>query len=674
MAGQVVKRYVLGEYWLEPEARSLVRDGEVVHLANRPLQVLLYLIENRDRLISRHELLEAFWEGRDVYDDALRKSVGAIRRALCDRVEEPRFIETRWAAGYRYVGPLEETFVRAEPAVYQVERTRGLKIIVHEEVHDRPPPGAGETGVGSPSAPAATEPTPVDAPRALAASSPPRRLTLGRRKAGVALSAVLVVAAVCAAMLAGRASRAPESARPAPAPRSLAVLPLENLTGDPANDYMSDGITESLISSISRVEGLRVISRSSVFALKGKGVDARQAGESLGVAAILEGGLRKSGDRLRVDVRLVSTGDGRVLWASGTNDRPAADIFAVQDEIARKVMAGLAYELSAKDERRLAGQSTRNVEAYQEYLKGRYHLNKRARDGIERAADYFRRAVALDPDYALAYAALAESYDKFYWLGFVESPPQEVMAKQRAAATKALALDDSLAETHIAMGSVYNNEWDLVRAARELERAIEIDPRNAEARHNYAYRLLDMGRPDEAVAQIKLALELDPLNVVMHVDVAEILLLARRYDEAITAYRQALEMDPNRANAHEGLAWAYEFKGMYDEAVAAFLRSFALNGRSPEEVAELGRAYESGGIRDYWRKSLEQELRRAYTEPVNVGNIYTRLGDKDKAFAWYEKAYRVRSPSLVGAKSSAKVDSLRSDPRYADLVRRVGLP
>jgi tetratricopeptide (TPR) repeat protein len=338
------------------------------------------------------------------------------------------------------------------------------------------------------------------------------------------------------------------------------------------------------------------------------------------------------------------------------------------------VAAGLEYKLSAEDGLRLAGSHTHSVAAYQEYLKGRYHLNKRSREGIEGAVSYFQRAVELDPNYALAYAALAEAHDKYYWLGFAHTDRREVFAKQRAAAERALALDDSLAEARIAIASVYNNELNLLSSARELERAIEIDPRNAEARHNYAYRLLDMVRADEAVAQIKLARELDPLNVVMNVDVAEILLLARRYDEAVAAYRHALEMDPDRANAYEGLGWAFEFKGMYDEAVAAFLKSFALNGRSTDEIAELRRAYESGGISGYWRKSLEQELRRDYAEPVSVGNIYTKLGDKDRAFAWYEKAYQTRSPSLIGMKSSAKVDSLRPDPRYADLVRRIGLP
>jgi tetratricopeptide (TPR) repeat protein len=235
-------------------------------------------------------------------------------------------------------------------------------------------------------------------------------------------------------------------------------------------------------------------------------------------------------------------------------------------------------------------------------------------------------------------------------------------------------LDDSLAEAHVAMGTVYANGWDLLNAARELERAIEINPGDAEARHNYAYRLIDLGRPDEAVAEIRRAQELDPLNVVMNVDVGEILLFARRYDEAIEALRHALEMDPERANAHDRLAWAYVSKGMEAEAVAEFLRALALAGESAGALAALREAYSSGGIRGFWRKRIERELGRGYAEPVLMAIFYMQLGNKDQAFAWLDRAYRDRSPHLVGLKSSSYLDPLRTDLRYADLVRRVGLP
>jgi tetratricopeptide (TPR) repeat protein len=299
-------------------------------------------------------------------------------------------------------------------------------------------------------------------------------------------------------------------------------------------------------------------------------------------------------------------------------------------------------------------------------------VNKRTPEGILKSIDFYKRAIELDPSYALAHAALAESYDKAYF--FIGLPPQEVIAKQKAAATKALQLDDSLAEGHVAMATVYANTWDLQNAAREEERAIAIDPLNVEAHHNYAYRLIDLCRPDEAVAEIKRARELDPLNIVMNIDVGEILFFARRHDEAIVALLHAREMDPNRANIHWNLARIYEEKGMYAEAVDAHLKEYTLLGDSPQTIAALEAAFRTNGIQGFWRQRIQQlRSREGYIEPMTIADLYIRLGDKDQAFAWLEKAYSEHNPFMVGLKSTSRVDPLRSDPRYADLLRRVGL-
>jgi TolB-like protein/Tfp pilus assembly protein PilF len=488
----------------------------------------------------------------------------------------------------------------------------------------------------------------------------------------VAAAAALAAVAVGVVLLSSYRSR-PASTEVKGAPvRSVAVLPLRNLAGDPEDEYLSDGITESLIGALSKVEGLKVIARGSAFTFKGREVDPREAGRQLGVESVLEGSVRREGDRVRVEARLVSTSDGRVLWASDTYDRPAGDIFAVQDEVARDVAGGLRLRLSGADGRRLAARYTDSVGAYEAYLKGRYSLNKRTPEGITKATEYFQQAIAEDPNYALAYAALAESYDKSYW--FMRQHPREVLAKEREAADRALALDDSLAEAHVAMATVYANEWRLREAAAEEERAIEINPGDAEAHHNYAYRLIDLLRPEEAVAEIKRARELDPLNEVMNVDVGQILLFARRYDEAVAALRDAVEMEPGSANAHWNLAGAYERKGMYAEAVAEYAESLTLSGEG-REAAALKKAYESGGVRGFWREWLEQlKSRPGQAEPSEVANIYTELGDRNQAFAWLERAYQERSPALVGLASSPWLDALRSDPRYSDLLRRTGLP
>jgi TolB-like protein/Tfp pilus assembly protein PilF len=450
------------------------------------------------------------------------------------------------------------------------------------------------------------------------------------------------------------------------------VLPLKNLTGNAANDYLSDGITESLITTLSSVPDLKVISRGSAFSFKDKELDPQAAGRLLKTAALLEGSVRQSGDKVRVNVRLVSTADGEVLWANDTNDRAITDIFLIQDEIARSVTARLGFNAGGNSGEQIARRRTANVEAYQHYLRGRYFLNKRSSEGILKSIDYFQRAIDLDPNYALAYAGLAEGYDKAYF--YVQLPLQEVMPKQKAAAAKALQLDDSLAEAHVAMATVYANAWDLNDAAREEERAIQIDPLNVEAHHNYAYRLIDLSKPDQAIAEIKRAQELDPLNMVMNIDVGEILLFARHTDEAISALRQAVEMDPARANAHWDLGLAYEAKGMNAECVAERLEEFRLNGEKAETIAELRKAFESSGMEGFWRRRVAQlKARPGYTEPFEFVNLYLSLGDKDQTFAWLEKAYRDRNPFMVGLKSSPRSDILRSDPRYDDLVRRVGL-
>ena len=637
------KRYLLNGYSLAPDEQLLSHNGQPVHLPKRPFQVLLFLVENRERFVSRAELLDRFWDGKDVYDDALRKCVGAIRKALEEPPDRARFIETRWGVGYRYIGPLQEQIIPYETSVTEIEKTRGVRIVVEEEEIQ-------------------------DAPQTVTAP----RLNSPRQRAYVKVIAlaliVLAIGVALVTIMVSRRSRANDNS--GTRIRSIAVLPLRNLTGNVAYDYLSDGLTESLITTLSEERDLTVISRGSAFSLKGKDLDPQEAGRLLKVAALLEGSLRQSGDKLRVNVRLVSTADGKVVWATDSNDRQIGDLFAIQDDIARNLTAHLG--LKPGDREQLARRRTGNVEAYQSYLKARYSLNQRTREGITRLIDYFQRAIELDPKYALAYAGLAEAYDKAYF--FNELPPQQTIAKEKAAATRALQLDDSLAEAHVAMATVYANTWDLANAAREEERAIEIDPLNVEAHHNYAYRLIDLCKPDQAIAEIKRAQELDPLNMVMNIDVGEILLFARHTDEAISALRHAVEMDPARANAHWDLGNAYEANGMYAESVAEHLEEFRLKGEAPETLGELRKAFESGGIKGFWRQRLAQlKARPGYLEPFVLVNIYLSLGDKDQVFAWLEKAYRDRNPNMVSLKSAPRHDVLRSDPRYDDLMRRVGL-
>jgi TolB-like protein/DNA-binding winged helix-turn-helix (wHTH) protein len=659
MIGHLHKRYVLGDYWLEPGKQLLRRREEPVHLPKKPFQVLLHLIEHRDRFVNRAELLDLFWDGREVYDDALRKCVGTIRKALDDQSDTPRFVETRWGVGYRYIGPVEEQIIQDQAGIVEIEKTRGIRIVVEEEEIQDESMGDEKVVTLVPS------------------STPKLPSALKRNPKITAVALIFLAVAIGAAVIlsfrqSSRQRRAATEVHPAPI-HSIAILPLKNLTGDPSTEYFSDGITENLINTFSRIEGLKVISRGSVFAFKGREVDPRQVGEKLGVGALLEGSVLKSGERVRVDVRLVSTQDGRVLWASNTYDRPVGDIFIIQDEIALNAAAGLRIELSGKDQKQLTKRYTNNVEAYNELLRGWYFWSQRTPSGLRRAIESYQRAAEKDPHCAFAYAGVAGSYAMGIW--YIPLEPKEAMKKAKAAATKAVEVDPNLSEAHLAMSQVLSYEWDWAGAQREIERARELDPNFTT--YGYAYHLLhSAGKPDEAVRWIKRSEELDPLSPLISANVGQILYFARRYDEAIAQCRKTLELDPNYAMAHIHLGQIYIRKGMYAEAVEEIQKAITLSERSPELIALLGGAYAAAGNRKEAEKvigELTELSKHRYVPTYPIAEIYAELGRKDEAFEWLDKAYQERAIHFVDLKVDPVLDPLRSDPRFADLLRRAHL-
>jgi TolB-like protein/DNA-binding winged helix-turn-helix (wHTH) protein/Tfp pilus assembly protein PilF len=659
MIGEFQKRYLLDDFWLEPDKHVLTRAGHPVHLPKKPFQVLVQLIEHRDRYVSRNELLDLFWEGRDVYDDALRKCVGSIRKALDDQTDTPSFIETRWGVGYRYIGPLEVQFVQGVTTLTEIEKTRALKIVVEEEEvsDENAEPGMPEVK-GS----------------AVAAHSLSSALRQYPRLTAFALM-ILVVIIGAAVVISSRQTsrgRAAAMANPSAGIRSIAVLPLKNLSNDANNEYFSDGITENLINTLSRIEGLKVISRGSAFTFKGKEADPGEVREKLGASAMIEGSVLKSDGRVRVNVRLVSTEDGRVLWASNTYDRPVGDIFTVQDEIARNAAAGLRLQLTAEDQQRLARRYTDNVEAYDHLLRGWYFWTQRTPSGLRKAIASYQRATELDPHCAVAYAGLAGSYAMGIW--YIPLEPKEAMRKAKLAANKAIEVDPSFPEVHLAMSHVLGYEWDWSGSAREMERARELDPNFST--YGYAYTLLAAGKPDEAVLWIKRSEKLDPLSPLVSANVGQILYYARRYDEAIDQCRKTLELDPNYAMAHTHLGQAYIQKRMYSEAVEELQKALALSEQNAEIKAILGYAYAAAGDRQAAQKligELTTSSNVRYTPAYSVAEVYAVMGEKDEAFAWLEKAYRERAPHLLSLKVEPTLDSLRADPRFSDLLRRTHL-
>ncbi len=653
MAVEVRKSYILGPYTLEPNRCRLIRENSPIHITGKPFQVLLYLIEHRDRLATRAELLDRFWEGRDVYDVALSKCVSSIRKALDDKLDTARFIETRWAEGYRYIGPFEEQ-VEQEASALEVEKTRGLRIIVEEEYVSDPLPHQATL--------------PRQAPAQTVRTAGPK-LSLGTVVVSLALAAIAI--ALFALLLRGNGARPTES-HPAMI-SSIAVLPLKNLTGDPLQEYFSDGMTESLITELSKVNGLKVISRASAFTFKDREVASRDVGKRLGVAAVLEGSVEKSGDRVRVAVRLVSVADGRVIWASNNYDRALRDVFVVQDEISCGVAASLRLMLCSNEKPQKP--YTDNVEAYQAYLQGLYHLNKRKGEDLKKAIADFQQAVAIDPNYALAYAGLAECYNMGMW--YIPLEPREAIAKTKAAALKAIALDDGIAEAHEALAAAYSLDWDWTNTRKEQERAIEINPSYAQAYHAYSLYLNIQKEPDEAIAEVKHAQELDPLSLPILTDVGMAYAFAHRYDEAVAAYKKAIELDPTYAVAHANLADAYWRMGMYDEALKGYETAIGLAGRTPTYVCSLGLIYASAGRRAEAQKMLDelnQMSEQRYVPPSLKAMLYAAFGQRNQAFSLLEEARAEHSPQLMNLLIEQGFDPLRPDPRFADLLRRVGLP
>jgi TolB-like protein/DNA-binding winged helix-turn-helix (wHTH) protein/Tfp pilus assembly protein PilF len=658
MAVQVGKRYDLGDYRLEPDKLSLCLDDKPVHLTNRPYQVLLYLIENRDRVVTRNELLDRFWDGKDVYDDTLRKCIGAIRKALNDRSENPRFIETRYAEGYRYIGPIEEQLAQSEPFAVEIERTRGVRLVIEEEeIPDALPEYERAKAIGSSATPA-----PVSAPKSYYRIAIPALI-------------LVVISLATSAVIIYRNRVTLNNINESPI-RSIAVMPLKNLTGDASQDYFSDGMSESLITELSRVSGLKVISRASAFTFKDRDVDAREIGERLGVAAVLEGSVRKSGDKVRVETRLVSAADGRIIWTGDSYDRALKDIFVMQDEIACSVVAGLRVKLCGEGEP-LFHQHTENIEAYRAYLKGRYFINAQYSEigpvkALNKAAEYFEQAIALDSNYALGYAGLADAYTQLLW--FSSGDPRPMIAKAKAAAIKAVELDGTLAETHTALSAAYLHDWNFDGAGREIEQALALNSGYAWAHHEYSTYLGTVGRGD-ALAEVKKAEELDPLNIAIIVDTGNTLLGAGKYDEAIAQFRKAREIHPNTINDATIGAW-YVDKGMYEEGIKEIEVAIASTGRTHDRLMSLAIGYAKAGKKKEAVRLLDEMKRlskKQYVPNTFFAFVYAAFGEKDQAFEHLERAYREHDINLLGLKG-LRLEPLRSDPRFKDLLDRVGLP
>ncbi|MCA1601055.1 MAG: tetratricopeptide repeat protein, partial [Acidobacteria bacterium] len=458
---------------------------------------------------------------------------------------------------------------------------------------------------------------------------------------------------------------------------SIAVLPFQNRSTEPDTEYLSDGLAESLIYRLSQLPNLKVSPTSSVFRYKSREVDPIKVGQELGVSAVLAGRIVQRGDNLTISAELVDVRHNKLLWGE-QYDRKMSELLATQREIAREIVDKLKLRVSGQ-EKGLAKHYTESNEAYQLNLKGRFYWNKRTPEGLHKALEYFQQAIDRDPNFALAYSGMAETYAL---LGGPEAggdmPPNEVLPKAKAAALKALEIDESLAEPNVALAHVtlfYDRDW--ARAEREHKKALELNPKYPTAHHWYAVYLSAVGRHSEALAEIRQAQELDPLSLSINVWLGRILALSGQLDKAIEQLRKTVEMDPNFVLAHYRLGGAYEEKGRYDEAVNEFRQVSKLSGGKLPGIAGLAHAYALAGKRGEAQKHLDELLKLSkerWVSPALIGMIYAALGDNDKAFAWLDEADKAHDLSIVRIKSDPRFASLRSDPRFDELVRRVGIP
>ncbi|MGI8836215.1 MAG: winged helix-turn-helix domain-containing protein [Pyrinomonadaceae bacterium] len=645
--------YDFGSFRIDATKRLLLRDDQVVPLKPKAFETLLLLVQNSDRVMEKDELMKALWPNSFVEEANLTQHISLLRKALGESPTEHRYIVTAPGRGYRFVADVREP------------GDNGGEHEPKASTFPSPPKEETETGVpGTAQQDFRQQPLKISGAVKRDTRWWPSRTLL-------AVSLIILTVALSYTWIAGRLKE-PEASTTV---RSIAVLPFKTLGVEAGEEYLGLGISDALINRLGNIRQVVVRPTNAVRKYTDPGQDPLVAGRELGVDAVLDGNIQRSGDHVRVTVLLISVSTGATLW-SETFDEKYTNIFTVQDRVSEQASRALTLELTGEEKRLLTKRHTNNAEAYQAYLKGRFFWNKRSEEGYTKAIEHFEQAIEQDHDYGQAYAGLADAYALLGSMGNTVLPRREAMPRAKAAALKALEIDDTLAEAHTSLAFVrMHYEWDWLAAEREFKRAIEINPNYVTAHHWYAYYLAAMERMDEAIAEIKRAQEIDPLSLIISTDVAEMFYYARQYDRAIEQSQKTLEMDANFALAHRGLGWAYLQKGMHKEATASFQRAVSISGGRIDTIASLGYAYATSGRQSEALTILSELKERAgrnYVAPHEIAIIYASLNEKDQALAWLEKAYEERSGSLILIKVEPSLDPLRSDPRFADLVRRVG--
>jgi DNA-binding winged helix-turn-helix (wHTH) protein/TolB-like protein/Tfp pilus assembly protein PilF len=666
MSKQTKELYEFGRFRLDTAERRLLRNGEPVQVTPKAFDTLIALVENSGRIVEKEALLQKVWPDTIVEEATLAQNISTLRKALSEGDAEAQYIETVPKHGYRFVAAVRNLAAVSDTLV--LEKQKSSRIVIREE----------EAGPVIEQAPAARpEQLPETSGSPLPPSPQSRRFFHTRQFKG-GLLALLLIAALISAAVAYRNGERVKSPEPVAASgqtvKQIAVLPFQTINNDSRDEILELGMADALIIKLSNLKQIVVRPTSSIRKYTGIDQDPVAIGRELKVDAVLAANTQRVGDKVRVTVQLVNVKDGSPLWAYKC-DYKGTDIFTVQDSISEQIAAALALQLTSEEKYHLTKRYTESTEAYQLFAKGRFFWDKRTESSLKKSIECFEQAIRIDENYALAYAGLADAYAILNFYSALQL--KDAYPRARAAAEKALSLDGSLAEAHTVLAYVKEQyDWDWPGAEEEFKRAIALNPNYATAHQYYSEYLAFLGRTEESITHMMRAQELDPNSLVINTELGFPYLCARRYDEALEKFAEALERDANFPFALYQTARCYDQKARFEDAIALYRKAIALSGGSSVMTARLGHTYALAGRKAEARAALEELFaasKQRHISPYLIATIYAGLGDSDKAIEWLEKAYEVRDGMLVMLGVDAHLDLLRPDPRFQNLLRRVGL-
>src|SRR5215831_1798921 len=644
--------YSFGDFRIDSVQRVLMREGQLVPLTPKVFDLLLLLIQNHGHVVEKDRLMKEVWPDAFVEEGNLTQNISVLRKALGNSTNGSQYIQTIQRRGYRFVGSVNVVAAGTEELV--IEEHSRARIVVDENENQ------------------SILSAPASADHALIRER--RGFWRGQRYfliAGTVLTAVVLMAVFWNPWR--KAGSATRTVSPA-AIKTIAVLPFKPLSNEGREEYLELGIADSLITRLSSIRQIIVRPTSSVRRFAGTNYDPIIAGRELKTDAVIDGSIQRLGDRLRINVQLIRISDGSVLWGYHCDDL-CTDLFTAQDSISQNVARSLALTLSDIENQELAKRYTTSSDALRAYLNARYYYGRRTKEAGAKTVEYLQKAVELDPQYALAYAALAEAYAS---LGFLQlATTAEGMSKAKAAAERALQLDPNLAEAHSAAGFIkLTYDWDWRGADQEFQKALELNGNESVVHDEYATLLEAQGRTDEAIVEVNKARELDPLSLLISRNQGRAYYYARRYDRAVQIWQETAEMDRTFPAVNNWLTWVYEAEGKYPEAIDTHLKQEALSGVNADSLQSLRQAYDSGGWKAYWQRELQlhqDQLSDPLGDRYEMVQVYRRLGRNDEAFKWLNKLCDDRSVFMIWLKVDPTLDGLRSDPRFAQLMKRVGL-